>query len=284
MSANRSRPILCFCLLLSFGLWFSDWNFRKGVDRLTAGSTSKKAYVRAQLLTILGGMAEGDAIAPERKLAEELGVSRMTLRSAVDDLVTEGTLERRPGSGTFLTRPRMSRRLVMTSFTEDMIRRGLVPSSRILSFGVRKADHSLSRRLRIPIGDPVVCFERLRMADGEPLAVETSMIRADLVPQLSEKDLEGSWYELLAERYGLTIDRATLEVEPVLPRPQIAEWLTVPTTQSSLRLTVQSFGRNGGIIEAGVSIYRGDIYKLSAELAIPDLAALRSKTLQSQHP
>lgn len=246
---------------------------------MAAGATSKKAYVRAQVLATLGGMAEGEALAPERKLAEDLGVSRMTLRGAVDDLVAEGTLERRPGSGTFLTRPRMSRRLAMTSFTEDMVRRGLVPSSRTLSFGVRKADNGLSRRLRIPVGDPVVCFERLRLADGEPLSVETTMIRADFVPDLAESDLEGSWYELLAERYGLSIDRATLEVEPVLPRPQIAQWLGVPATQPSLRLTVQSFGRDGAIIEAGISVYRGDIYKLSAELAIPDLSMSQSKPL-----
>lgn len=244
---------------------------------MLASTTSKKAYVRAQLLATLGGMAEGEALIAERQLAGDLGVSRVTLRSAVDGLVAEGTLERRAGSGTFLTRPRMSRRLAMTSFTEDMIRRGKIPSSHILSFGIRKADNSRSRTLRVPIGHPIVCFERLRLADGEPLAVETSMIRADFVPGLTESDLEGSWYELLLERYGLELDRATLEVEPVLLQPQIAKWLTVPTTQPSLRLTVQSFSRDGTLIEAGISMYRGDIYNLSAELAIPGLSTIRPK-------
>jgi GntR family transcriptional regulator len=193
----------------------------------------------------------------------------MTLRRAMDDLVVDGILERRRGAGTFLTRPRLSRRLAMTSFTEDMLRRGRVPSTRTLEFRHRKADRAISQTLRVPIGEPVIAFVRLRLADGEPMAIESSMLRSSLVPGLTATDLEGSWYEVLTERYDVHIESATFNVEPILPDARIASWLEVPTTQPCLRLKIESFDGRGRVVEAGVATYRGDTYSLSAELSAP---------------
>ncbi len=123
----------------------------------------KVANVKGSLLEILGAMSYGERLPAERELAERLDVSRMTLRRAMDDLVVEGVVARRRGAGAFLTRPRLSRRLAMTSFTEDMIRRGRVPSTRTLEFRQRKADRALSQRLRVPIGEQVFAFSRLRL-------------------------------------------------------------------------------------------------------------------------
>lgn len=229
----------------------------------------KVAATRSRLLELIGTMSDGTPLPAERELAARLEVSRMTLRRAMDDLVVEGVIARRPGVGTFLTRPRLSRRLAMTSFTEDMLRRGRVPSTRTLEFRERKADRAISQLLRCPIGEPVFAFARLRLADGEPMAIESSMIQASLVPGLTAGDLAGSWYRLLADRYDIHVGRASFNVEPILPDARIASWLEVPTTQPCLRLKIASLDPRGRIVEAGEATFRGDTYSISAELSSP---------------
>jgi len=246
---------------------------------VTTSFPPKVAATRALLLELLGTMSDGEALPAERDLADRWNVSRMTLRRAMDDLVVEGIIARRRGAGTFLTRPRLARRLDMTSFTEDMLRRGLVPSTRTLEFKPRKADRAASQRLRVPIGEPTIAFARLRLADGQPMAIESSMIRSALVPGLTAADLENSWYEVLGERYGIFIERATFNVEPILPDPKIAAWLEIPTTQPCLRLRIESLDGRGRVVEAGEATYRGDTYSLSAELSAPVRGdATRSRT------
>src|SRR5690554_1844772 len=94
-------------------------------DDGTQGTPTKRRAVRRELLAMLDELEVGDALPSERRLAEELGVSRPTLRAAIDRLVAEGRLERRHGSGTYVAEPRIAVPLTMTSFTEDMIRRGM---------------------------------------------------------------------------------------------------------------------------------------------------------------
>lgn len=236
---------------------------------VTTSFPPKVAATRAQLLELLGTMSDGESLPAERELAARWNVARVTLRRAMDDLVVEGVIARRRGSGTYLTRPRLIRRLAMTSFTEDMIRRGRVPSTRTLEFRQRKADRAASQRLRIPIGEPIFAFSRLRLADGEPMAIESSMIQASFVPGLTAADLENSWYELLGDRYGIHIERAAFNIEPILPDAKIASWLGVPTTQPCLRIKIESLDGRGRIVEAGESTFRGDTYSLSAELSAP---------------
>src|SRR5215211_7178657 len=110
---------------------------------------SKQSQVRDELLVLLDELAVGDAIPPERRLAADFGVSRPTLRAAIDELVREGLLARRHGSGTYVTEPKISMPLTMTSFSEDMARRGMRPGSRVLSFDRVGAGAKLGQRLRI---------------------------------------------------------------------------------------------------------------------------------------
>lgn len=246
----------------------------------------KVANVKGALLEILGAMSYGERLPAERELAERLDVSRMTLRRAMDDLVVEGVVSRRRGAGAFLDRPRLSRRLAMTSFTEDMIRRGRVPSTRTLEFRQRKADRATSQLLRVPIGEPVIAFARLRLADGQPMAIERSTIRHSLVPGLTAEDLEGSWYNLLADRYGIQVESASFNVEPILPDARIASWLEVPTSQPCLRLKIESLDGRGRVVETGEATFRGDTYSLSAELSAPprdDFTRTRTATARSTH-
>src|SRR6478735_8860003 len=91
---------------------------------------TKQSETRNRILDLIEQLGVGDAIPSERQLCTDLGVSRLTVRAALDDLVRDGMLIRRHGSGTFVSEPKIAQELTMTSFTEDMRRRGMVPGSR----------------------------------------------------------------------------------------------------------------------------------------------------------
>src|SRR5882762_12020537 len=128
---------------------------------------SKQLLTRQRVLELIDQLQVGEAIPPERRLSSDLGISRLTLRAALDDLVRDGYLERRHGSGTFVTQPKIAQQLTLTSFSEDMRRRGMTPSSRTLELTVSPAGARLSSRLQVPPEDLVTRVRRLRYADGE---------------------------------------------------------------------------------------------------------------------
>ena len=99
-------------------------------------AVTKQSETRSQVLDLIEQLGVGDAIPSERQLCADLGVSRLTVRAALDDLVRDGMLIRRHGSGTFVSEPKIAQELTMTSFTEDMRRRGMVPGSRTLDLRV----------------------------------------------------------------------------------------------------------------------------------------------------
>src|SRR3954469_8329201 len=163
----------------------------------TNGRSSKQALVRDQVLTMLDELTVGDALPSERRLSTELQVSRPTLRAVLDELVREGLLLRRHGSGTFVAEPKIALPLTMTSFSEDMARRGMVPGSRVLSFEVVTAGAKLGQRLRVSPTAEVYAIRRLRLADGETMAIEFLNVPRALVPNLTQDVLEGaSFYTL----------------------------------------------------------------------------------------
>src|SRR5215210_3641419 len=105
----------------------------------TNGRGSKQALVRDEILGMLDELQVGDALPSERRLAGDLAVSRPTLRAVIDELVREGLLLRKHGSGTYVAEPKIALPLAMTSFSEDMARRGLRPSSRVVGFDITTA-------------------------------------------------------------------------------------------------------------------------------------------------
>src|SRR5712692_3301745 len=133
---------------------------------------SKQEATRERVLELIERLAVGEAIPSERKLSQEMGISRLTLRAALDDLVREGHLDRRQGSGTFVSQPKMTQQLTLTSFSEDMRRRGMQPGSRTLELATGPAGARLARRLQVSPEEQVVRIKRLRLADGESMAVE----------------------------------------------------------------------------------------------------------------
>jgi GntR family transcriptional regulator len=231
-----------------------------------ASLPGKAAEIRALLLSLIDTLPEGAALPAERELAVRWNVARMTLRRAVDELVIEELLVRRHGSGTYTTRPKVARWLGMIGFSEDIRRRGMRPGNTMLEFRHQKAERAAARRLRIPVGDPIIAFTRLRLADDHPMAVERTTMPAAYVPGLQAEDLNGSLYDLLTTRYGIDLVSGTSRLEPAMPDAKTAAWLDIPTTQPCLALHGISFDGRDRVFEYTSAVYRGDRYAFTTEL------------------
>jgi GntR family transcriptional regulator len=224
--------------------------------------------VRDRVRDLLEDLTVGDALPAERTLATELGVSRMTLRRAIDELVLDGLVVRRQGAGTFVAAPKVARPLAATSFSEDMRRRGLVPSSVTLSVETIHAGAQLARRLEVSPADRILRIVRQRSADGQPMALETLHVPTTIVPELAPADLTGgSFYELLASR-GIQLERAVQTIEPTVTDEGESERLEVPLHSPAFLFERTSRDVDGRVVEFVRSVYRGDRYKLTAELQV----------------
>jgi len=231
---------------------------------------SKHARVRERLLAIVDGLEVGAPIPAERGLAAELAVSRPTLRAAIGDLVHEGLLVRRHGSGTYVAEPKLALPLALTSFSEDMRRRGLRPGSRVRSFAIEPAGARVGQRLRVSPATRVVAIERLRLADDEPMAVERLHVPAVLVPGLQARDLEGaSFYDLLEARYGVRVTAGRQTIEPTVTDEEESAALGLPLHAPAFLFERVSESQAGEAVELVRSVYRGDRYRLVAELRPP---------------
>src|SRR5690242_21691559 len=134
---------------------------------MSAVVVTKQSEACERVLDLIEQLAVGDAIPSERQFSTNLGVSRLTVRAALDDLVREGLLVRKRGSGTFVSEPKIAQELTMTSFTEDMERRGMIPASRTLDLRTVPAGPWLGRTLHVSPSEPIVVVKRLRLADHE---------------------------------------------------------------------------------------------------------------------
>src|SRR5215208_4531259 len=160
--------------------------------------TTKQSQTRDQVFDLIEQLDVGHAIPSERQLSQDFGVSRLTVRAAIDELAREGYLVRRRGSGTFVREPKIAQELTRTSFSEEMRRRGMRPGSKTLSLDVKHAGAYLGRCLHVSPSERIVVAKRLRLADDESMAIETLHVRESLVPGLTPEDLEEhSFYELL---------------------------------------------------------------------------------------
>jgi GntR family transcriptional regulator len=214
----------------------------------------------------------GDPVPSERELCDKFGVSRMTVRQAVDTLVVEGLLQRVQGSGTFVARPKVDLQVRLTSFSEEMRRRGMQPSVRNLRAEEIPAAGAVARALEMSPGDPVVHLHQLRLADDEPMSVEHTWLPAVLVPGLLDDGPPPSLY-LELEARGLlptwgedTVDAGDADTEE-------ARLLGIPPGRSVLRISRRTF--SGDIAaEYSRSVYRSDRYTLWVPLARPNRAVV----------
>lgn len=215
-----------------------------------------------------GALQAGDALPSERDLAERGGISRVTVRKAVQDLVRGGLLVQRHGSGTFVARSgaRVEQSLSrLTSFSEDMARRGLSLRSEWLERGVFSPSPEEMMVLGLSANEMVTRVSRIRIANDLPLAIERASISASILPD--PKVIGSSLYAAL-ERRGNKPVRAVQRISAINLSGPDAALLDVPGGSASLRIERISYLPSGKVVEFTRSIYRGDAYDFVAELRI----------------
>ena len=210
-----------------------------------------------------GELQAYSAIPSERKLAQQLGVSRMTVRAAMEELVNNGLLIRRRGRKTVVADQKINRAAGFTSFSEEMRLRGWTPHSSVRQVTTLLADVATSAQLEAPAGERVILIERLRFADDAPLAHELVYLLYRRFPDLPAMDLAGcSLYEILEKQYGVRPVYAEETVEAVLMAPQQAQFFSLEPGSPGLLTRRITRDESGSVVEAATTLYRGDRYRM----------------------
>jgi GntR family transcriptional regulator len=215
-----------------------------------------------------GQLKQGEALPAERDLAEYADISRVTVRKAVDDLVKSGLLSRRRGSGTFVAMPvsRVEQTLTrLTSFTEDMERRGIATRAEWLRKGLFIPSPEEMMMLGLGNGYRVARLERLRFGDDLPLAIERASISEEFLPE--PELLAGSLYRELDKMSARPI-RAMQRISATNLREADAALLGVAVGSAGLAIERVGYLQSGRVVELTRSLYRGDAYDFVAELSL----------------
>ncbi len=213
-----------------------------------------------------GRFRPGEALPAEREFARDLGVSRITLRRALERLETLGLVVRRHGSGTFVAQ-RVEQSLTgLTSFTEDLRARGRLPGVHWTERRLVTASAEEALALGLGPQAQVARLERVRLADGEPLALERAVLSAQHLPD--PQDVTDSLYSHL-QRRGLRPERAVQRLRAAAAAPREAELLSIAPGAPVLSIERLSFLPGGAVLEFTRSHYRGDRYDFVAELHAP---------------
>lgn len=210
-----------------------------------------------------GGLRAGASLPPERELAQRLGISRQTVRKAVEALTGEGVLKVKQGSGTFVSSRIVESLTELTSFSDDMRRRGMEPGSIWLDRQIGAPDPQEALALGIPLHSQVLRLSRVRLADGEPIALEFAVIDAALVG--FDIDFGPSLYAAI-RAHGQSPARALQRVRAAIAGDKAARTLGVAIGSPVLEIERHSYGANGRPLEWTRSTYRGDMYDYVVEM------------------
>ena len=225
-----------------------------------------------------GELRPGDRLPPERELAARFGVSRMTLRHALHSLAGRGMLVRARGrrGGTFVGEPKIERDLTtLAGLTDQLRRQGHTAGARVLAAREGPAGRRTAGALWLEPGDRVFEVIRVRLSDGEPLALERSLFPAGRFPDLLEHQLEGSLYELIAKRYGEPPVRAVERLEPVVADADEAEALGVKEGAPLLLVERVAYSASGDPLEFARDLFRGDRTRVLVESGLPPPGTIR---------
>lgn len=214
-------------------------------------------------------LAAGERLPSDAELCTEFGVSRMTARNAMHRLAEDGLIRREPGRGSFVAPPPAHRRANrLMTFTQEMLRAGRVPSSRMLTRAIRPSSPSEAESLGIPPGEPIVDLVRLRLADGEPIALESTVLVESCGPAVLSADLTGGSLHEALVRAGFVPTRGTGTIAAAAAGAREAQLLQIRTGDPLLverRVILDSHGRR---IEATESIYAADRYALEVKFDV----------------
>ncbi|MEP3279103.1 MAG: GntR family transcriptional regulator [Stappiaceae bacterium] len=212
----------------------------------------------------------GTALPTEREIATLTALSRVTVRKAVEELVAQGRLVRRHGSGTFVGQAtnKVEQPLsLLTSFTEDMARRGVTTTTKWLRRELMPPSPNEMMTLGLSMDDRIAKLERLRLADGKPMAIERAAVLTEFVPD--PKKITGSLYAELGKRNARPV-RATQRISARNIDAAEATLLDVSPGDAGLYIERISYLPSGRVIEFTQSFYRGDTYDFVAELKLSE--------------
>lgn len=230
----------------------------------------KRESLKQNLLALIQQNADGGRLPPERELSERFEVARETLRRCLRELEMEGLLERKQGAGTFIAGQPVVKQPQLMSFSEDMRARGLTPSSELLSTRTLAAGAKLALKLKLVPGSPLLEIRRLRMANDEPMALETVYLAQARLPGFDPAALAtGSLYELLEKRYDVQVRSASQQLQATVLNEEEAEMLEVPAFSPSLLVERITLSTKGEVVEYGKSLYRADRYRFELNVVRP---------------
>ena len=239
-----------------------------------AGHQPQHRQIEQALRARIATLAPGERMPSDSELSAEFGVSRMTARHAMQRLADDGLIRREPGRGTFVARRSAHRRTNrLMTFTQEMTRAGRVPSSRVLTQAIRPSSVDEATTLQIPVRQPVVELRRLRLADGEPIVLETAVLIGATAPAVMTADLSSaSLHETLAHA-DIVLRRGTGTITAAAATAEDARLLGIRLGDPLLverRVIADGHGRR---IEATESRYAAGRYGLEVQFDVegPDL-------------
>ena len=207
----------------------------------------------------------GSRLPSERDLAAYFGVSRVTVRQALNSLIQEGLIYAQTGKGHYVRKTKIDQELgVLTSFTEEMHQRGVAPSSKVVRAEIQLAMLDIIDSLQIKQGTEIVFLQRIRLADDEPIALETAYLPHSICPGIIERfDFsQDSLYKVLREEYGCPLIWAKQRMQARLPTPVEEALLGVTQKTPVLSITRVTYSHQDKPVELVRSVYRGDQYEL----------------------
>lgn len=231
------------------------------------GRTPKSFEAKVALLALLHGLQEGQPLPPERDLAEQLALSRATIRQALQDLLLDGRVKRQ-GRNTVVTGPKLVQPLALRSYTEGIRAQGKRPGRVLVTQETLPADDGAAAVLGIQPGAPLIHLERILLADDERVGLESTYLPSERVPDLlTGFDPSASLYAYLREVVGLELGDADERIETVLATPR--EAALIGSTPSLPMLLLNRLTRDvaGRPVERVRALYRGDRFSFTTHLS-----------------
>ncbi len=237
---------------------------------LPDGAKAQRVYLSLRDQITEGRFADGEALPGEQKLATSFGVSRVTVRRALDALSQSGLIERRVGSGTTVRRDTQTRRRAAMDFNTlmpQLVEMGQSTTARLLSFSYGRAPGVVAAAMGLAATESVQIATRVRLADTVPFSHLTTYVPARIAQNYSENDLATTPLFKLLERGGVQIKEAHQSVSAALAAPDVAGALEVAVGSAllSLKRVVRDVDGNG--VEYLSALYRPDMFRLEMPLA-----------------